>query len=339
MKTIKGISLFIMAALTLAACGGKETKTTEETTERIEQVKVMKIDAQEIEREINVSSTLQGYETVKVSPSIQGIIEKIYVEIGDKVRADEMLVRMDQNQLNTSEIVFANLQVELDRMKKLRETGSVAQQALDQMQLSYDQTKQNIDFLQKNTFVKAPFSGVISAKNYEDGELYAGQPIVTLTQINRLKSVISVPERHFPIIKEGMAFNIFSDIYPNDTFPSKVEIIYPTIDPASHTFQVKLNVPNGKELLRPGMYIRTVVGLGKENAVVVPYQAVLKLQGSNERYIFLNNNGVAQRVTVELGQRFDDKTEIIANIPLNGKELIIAGQARLVDGIKLNVVK
>ncbi len=339
MKQFKLLSIFAMAALLAASCGGKDAEGGNEKSERIEQVKVMKIDAREISRKINISSTLQGYETVKVSPSLQGIIEKIYVEIGDKVNKGDMLVRMDQNQLNTTKIAFANLEVELSRMKALRETGSVAQQALDQIQLTYDQTKANLEFLEKNTFVRAPFSGVISAKSYEDGELYAGQPIVVLTQINRLKAVVSIPERYFPLVKERMPFDILSDIYPNDTFPADVEIVYPTIDPASHTFQAKLDIPNRAELLRPGMYVYTAMALANELVVVVPYQAVLKLQGSNERYIFLNDGGRAKRVEVTLGQRFDDLTEINANEPLDGKELIIVGQARLVDGSKLNIVK
>ncbi len=339
MKTLRFISILVLTALMAVSCGGSKEDASTETTERIEQVRVMQIEEHEIERVIDLSTTLQGYETLKVSPSLQGIIEKIYVEIGDEVNAGDMLVRMDQNQLNTAKIAFANLQVELERMKALRETGSIAQQALDQMQLSYDQTKQNIEFLEKNTFVTAPFSGVISVKSYEDGELYAGQPIVVLTQIKRLKTVVSIPERYFPIVQSGKDFQIFSDIYPRDTFQSKVEIVYPTIDPASHTFQAKLDIPNRSEKLRPGMYVHTTVSLGKATTVVVPYQAVLKLQGSNDRYVFLNESGVAKRVEVTLGQRFDDMTEIIADEPLDGKELIVTGQARLVDGVKLNIVE
>ena len=79
--------------------------------------------------------------------------------------------------------------------------------------------------------------------------------------------------------------------------------------------------------------------MGKAETIVVPYQAVLKLQGSNERYIFLNNNGVAKRVTVELGQRFDENIEIISSEIKEGDEIIVAGQARLSDGVKIEVAK
>lgn len=72
---------------------------------------------------------------------------------------------------------------------------------------------------------------------------------------------------------------------------------------------------------------------------MAPYQAVLKLVGSNERYVFINKGGVAKRVTVDLGQRFDDMVELVSPELAEGDELVTLGQAKLVDGSKLNVVK
>ena len=117
-----------------------------------------------------------------------------------------------------------------------------------------------------------------------------------------------------------------------------MEVVYPTIDATSHTFQVKIVIPNSKELLRPGMYVTTTIGLGKANTIVAPYQAVEKLVGANDRYVFLNENGFAKRVTVTLGQRFDQDIEIIAPEIVPGVEMVTVGQHKLVDGVKLNVV-
>ena len=197
-------------------------------------------------------------------------------------------------------------------------------------------------FLNENTFVKAQFAGVISAKNYEDGEMYTGQPILTLTQINRLKAIINIPETYFPLVKQGMKVDIASDIYPNQTFPATIEIVYPTIDPASHTFQAKLNIPNSNEKIRPGMYVRATLAIGEVDAIVVPYQSVLKLTGSNDRYVFVADGDQARRVAVTLGQRYDDRIEIIpveTGAIKAGDRLVVTGQARLVDGDKLEIVK
>lgn len=339
MKKFNYLAAAALVALGLSSCGKKADDATQVQEERVEMVRVQTLNKVEIMREINLSAVLQGYETQNVSPSVTGKIEHIYKEEGDRVSAGENVVRMDQLQYNTAKLTYANLGVELARTESLLKTGSATQQAYDQLKLSYDQTKENLDFLETNTYVKAPFSGVVSAKNYEDGELYSGQPILVLTQINNLKSEVAVPERYFPMVKAGMSVSVNSEIYPDRSFPAVVERVFPTVDPASHTFVVKVKIPNSKEELRPGMYTNTVLALGKEEVVMAPYQAVLKLQGANDRYVFVNNNGYAKRVPVTIGQRVDDKIEIISDEITENTQLVVYGQSRLVEGVKLDIVK
>jgi len=319
-----------------ASCSSKKENAVV-AAERIEKVKVETLQKNKIARQIELSTTLEGYETMNIAPSVTGTIEHIYVEVGSRVKKGDMLVRMDQRQLNTTKLTFSNLGVELNRLKTLRETNTVAQQSLDQLQLSYDQTKESLDFLTANTFVKASMSGVISAKNFEDGELYGGAPILVLTQIGTLKALINIPESYFPLVKTGMALDIHSEIYPDQTFPAVIETVYPTIDSRTHTFQAKLKIQNGGEKLRPGMFVRTMLALGEVDVITVPYQAVLKLVGSNERYVFLDDSGKAKRVSVTLGQRFNEKVEILSGDIKEGDQLVTVGQAKLIDGVKLSV--
>ena len=330
--------LYILAALALIGCGSKESTATQEE-ERVEQVRTTVLQPREIEREISVSTNLQGYLTQNVAPSLTGKIEHIYREVGDRVSKGADLVRMDQTQYKTTKISLANLEIERNRVKQLLKTGSATQQQYDQIVTQFNSTKEQLDFLQTNTYVKAPFSGVISAKNYEDGELYSGQPILVLTQIDKLKALVAIPEAYFPQFKAGMKLTLTSEIYPDKVFPATVEVVYPTIDATSHTFQIKIVIPNSKNLLRPGMYVTTTIGLGKANTIVVPYQSVEKLVGANDRYVFINENGRAKRVAVELGQRFDQEIEIIAPEIVPGVELVTTGQHKLVDGVKINVVE
>ena len=334
---MKKILIVLAVATCVISCGKKEVQATQQEAERVEVVSTMTLQNTEIERVINVTTNLQGYLTQNVAPLLTGKIEHIYVEVGDEVKAGDMLVRMDQNQYLTQKIQLSNLEVEMKRLEALLKTGSVSQQTYDQTKVSYDQLKQNLSFLEKNTYVKAPFSGVISAKTYEDGELYSGQPIVVLTQVKKLKALIAIPETYYPMIEEGMKLTVKSEVYPNETFPATIEVVYPTIDAASHTFQCKVVIPNPTEKLRAGMYVTTTLGLGKENTIVVPYQSVEKLIGSNERYVFINENGYAKRVSVKLGQRFDENIEIIAPEIYEGVEYIYVGQRKLVDGVKIEV--
>jgi len=333
---MKRIFIYTLAALALTACG--KTTTTEQA-ERVEQVRTTVLHEQEIEREISVSGNLQGYLTINVAPSLTGKIEHIFCEVGDNVAKGQSLVTMDQTQYKTTKISLANLETEKNRIEMLLRTGSATQQQYDQIQTQYNSTKEQLEFLQVNTYCKAPFAGTILAKNYEDGELYGGQPIMVLSQIDKLKALIAIPESYFPKFKQGMKLTLTSEIYPDQVFPATVEVVYPSIDASSHTFQVKIVIPNAKRLLRPGMYVTTTIGLGKVKTIVAPYQAVEKLVGANDRYVFVNENGRAKRVAVELGQRFDQQIEIISPEIVDGVELVTVGQHKLVDGVKLNVVE
>lgn len=336
---MKKIFVYSLAVMMLIGCSKQTEQTEAQEEERVEQVRTTVLQPREIERVITVSTNLQGYLTQNVAPSVTGKIEHIYCEVGDNKRTGDMLVRMDQTQYKTTKISLSNVEIEYNRVRELLKSGSATQQQFDQLKAQFDQAKEQLEFLEANTYVRAPFSGVISAKTYEDGELYTGQPIVVLTQINKLKALIAIPETYFPLVKEGMKLTLTSTIYPDKVFPAMVEIIYPTIDASSHTFQAKIQIPNDKLLLRPGMYVTTTLGLGKENAIVVPYQSVEKLVGANDRYVFINENGRAKRVAVELGQRFDQDIEIISPEIKAGVEMVTTGQHKLVDGVKINVVE
>lgn len=331
------IPIMFVAAVAAASCGGQQTQ--QQVEQRAELVETTALSMSEISRELEFAATLEGWQTLNVAPSLTGRIEHIYAEVGTNVTAGTMLVRMDQNQYTTTKLTYTNLGVEMKRMESLRESGAVSEQVYDQTRLSYEQTKETLDFLEANTFVRAPFAGVVSAKNYEDGELYGGQPILVLTQISTLKALIAIPESYYPYVKKGMQVHIVSEIYPGEVFPATVDIVYPTVDPASHTFQARLKIANGSLKLRPGMYVKTNMSMGIDRAMVVPYQAVQKLTGSNDRYVFLDDAGTARRVFVKLGQRFDENIEVISDELQEGDRLVTVGQARLVDGAKLNVTK
>ncbi len=334
--------LFVATASVFAftSCGSGSSKSTSEEVVRVEKVRTAPLGYQTVTRNLELSSTLKGYEELNVSPSVTGIISEIRVEVGDKVKKGDTLVVMDRQQLNTTRLTYANLQVEMKRMEALKESEAISQQVYDQTKLALEQTAEALRFLEENTFVTAPYDAVIAAKNYEEGELYSGaMPIVRLSQINRLKAYINVPETYFPIVKQGMKVNVYSDIYPDKVFPATIEIVYPTIDPATHTFTLKLDIPNKSEIIRPGMYINTTLDMGETEKLVVPYQSVLRLIGSNNRYIFVDDGGVARRVFVEVGERHDQIIEISSKDLKVGDMIVVQGQAKLLDGVKLDVVK
>jgi membrane fusion protein, multidrug efflux system len=350
MRLIIKISLSVMLAviaLLITGCNKKNDKKNMSTEARkVQAVKTLVLKEQSIARSQDFASTLEAYEQVDLVPNIPGKVKKIKVEVGSKVAAGQILVEMDQTNLFQARVQLANLKTELNRMTILLQSGSVSQQAYDQAKTQYDVAKSNVDNLETNTFIRAPFSGVISGKYMESGEMYSGTPvasigkaaIVSLVQINQLKAFINVPETYLANVKVGQSPSIQCDVFPDKKIKGQIIRIYPTIDPTTHTFQVEIKVPNAGNALKPGMFCRALLDLGLVKALMVPAQAVLKTQGSNERYVFINDKGVAKRVTVVLGQRYNDRVEIISNEISDGASLVIEGQGRLLNGDKLKEV-
>ena len=350
MITLKQLLTGIYASglIFMVACTGAEKKvdTASSTDSKKEVVKVMELQYQTVARSVEYPATLKAYEEVHLAPASPGRIEGIFAQVGDRVSKGTALVQMDRTQLHQAEIQLKNLELDFNRLDTLAKVGSIAMQQYDQLKTQYTVAKSNVEFLRDNTRLLAPFNGVVSGRYFEPGELYSGAPntqagkaaVLSIVQIDRLKAVVSLSEKYFPFVKTGMETNVVSDIYKERVFPGRVYRIYPTIDPLNRTFSIEVLVDNREGLLRPGMFSRVTFDLDEEKAVLLPSVAVLKMQGSNDRYLFIEKNGVAQRVAVTIGKRYDDDIEVFSDKLNPGDRIIVTGQARLVDGVSVQVV-
>jgi len=320
-----------------------ETAISEE--QKVESVKVMRVEKMEIERKVEQTAHLQPYNEVYLASSSPGRIDKIHVDVGSKVSQGELLVDMDKTQLKQAEIQLQSIKKDYQRMDTLRKVGGATQQQYDQIKTQFEVTKSNVEFLKENTQLHAPFEGTVSSRFYENGEMYSGAPntqagksaILHIVQINRLKAMVNVSERFLPYLEKDMKVKITTDVYPKDEFTGSITTIHPTIDPITRTIPIEISIPNSDKKLRPGMFARASIGLYQEEAFIIPSIAVMKLQGSNERYVFLEKEGKAHRLVVELGERFDEMVEIISEGIEPGDKLIIAGHSRLLNGTPVKV--
>ena len=344
---VKNLILSTIALAILASCSGKKDKTSNGDAVEVIPVKVQKLEKTDIAKTLDYTANLEADEQVFYAPASTGRIEKIHVEVGDRIKKGQLLVEMDKTQLHQAEVQLKNLETEYNRAVQLNETGSISKQAYDAAVTQYEVAKSNVDFLKENTKMEAPFDGIVTGKYFENGELYTGAAfggatkpsVIAIEKINPLKAKINLSEQYYLTVKKGTKVELKSNIFPDRTFEGTVNIVYPTIDPASRTFTVEVLIPNKDEALRPGMYGIINFFIGNTETIVVPAIAVLKLQGSNDRDVFLNKDGKAKRVAVTLGRRFEDQVELISDELHEGDELVVVGQGRLVDGTPLSITK
>jgi membrane fusion protein, multidrug efflux system len=354
MKYLRTIPVILVSVLLLSGCSSK-TKTTATANadpapvaeKAAIPVKVTTLARTKIARTIDYTSTILPFEEVNMAPSTPGRIDKIYVEVGDKVNMDQKLFLMDRTQLYQLKLQLSSLEKDLSRLDTLLKSGSAKQQQYDQMKTQYDVTKTNVDFMEDNTLMKAPFIGIVTGKYFENGEMYSGSPttqngrsaVVTVMQVNPLKIIVSISEQYYPLIKKGMKAEVTADVYKSEKFTGTVYRIAPTINSGTRAFNVELELPNRNDLLKPGMFVRVSMDLGEVETFVVPANTVLVQEGTNTRFVFVDRANVAERIEVNIGKRFDDQLEIISESLKEGDNLIIQGQSKLINGDKIEIVK
>jgi RND family efflux transporter MFP subunit len=319
----------------LISCGGKEKPVEEDTTIKVNTT-VAKLET--VDKISTYTANVEADVLNHITPAIPGRIERIYVEIGQKVSRGKLLVQMESSNLQQQNAQLANLNRDYERYNELLKVGGIAQQQVDQIKTQIDILTAAIKNIKDNTQLRSPINGVITDRNYDNGDVYAQKPILTVQQLNPLKATVRVSESNFKDVKLGMPADIKLDVYGEDAFSGKVTLIYPTIDATSHTFGVEVTINNKDMRVRPGMYARVTLNFGTSESVVIPDVAVQKQAGANDKYVFTVVDGKAHFQKVELGQRLDTNYEILSGITA-GQEVITAGQTRLIEGTPLEIIK
>ena len=252
-------------------------------------------------------------------------------------QAEEETVQLDRANLAQQKLQLDNLELEYNRVKELFAVGGASQQQVDQMRTQYETAKTSYENLDENTVLVSPTNGVVTARNYDNGDLATGA-ILTVMQIQPVKVEVNISESDFTKVKLGMPVDVNVEVYGDEVFKGKVSLIHPTIDPATRTFVTEINIPNGDNRIRPGMFARVNIDFGNVNRVVVPDQAVVKRSGSGDRFVYVYKDGKVSFNQVQLGRHMDTSYELISGVE-NGSEVVIAGQSRLKDGVPVKVVE
>ena len=345
------LSIIAILAAFIAGCGqqDQDSQTAGAGADESQEptVRTQALELSTVQRTIDYTAGIEAFEEVHLAPASPGKINEIMVEVADRVDKGQKLFVMDRTQLHQAEVQLANLRTDLERLSTLIETGDIPKQQYDQVKTQVEVTESNVEFLKENTLIRAPFAGLVTGKYFENGEMYSGAPntaagkaaVVTLVQIKPVKAVVNISEKYLPDVKTGMEVLILTDVYPEETFNGKVSLVSPTVNPLTRSFEVEIRLPNFDMRLKPGMFVRVSISLGKEEAYLVPSNVVLQQEGTNNRYIFVNRNGEAVRHRVQTGKRFDERIEIISEELAEGDMIIVEGQAKLDDGDKIKVVK
>lgn len=329
----------LLAVALLGACSSGKNKVAADQAVEKPKVKLAAVEARPVEQIQEYTATVEAEVKNNIAPASPVRIDKIWVEVGDRVTKGQKLVSMDAANLKQLKFQLDNQEVEFKRIDELYKIGGASRSEWDAAKMNLDIRKTSYNNLLENTSLVSPINGVVTARNYDSGDMYGGgTPVLVVEQITPVKLFVNVSENYFTQVKKGEKVNVRLDVYGDEAFEGTISLIYPTIDSKTRTFPVEIKLANREQRVRPGMFARVTLNFGTKDNVVVPDLAVVKQAGTGDRYIYVYKDGKVFYNKVELGRRMGQEYELISGIP-NHSQVVVAGQAKLANGVEVQVDK
>ncbi|MDE7081845.1 MAG: efflux RND transporter periplasmic adaptor subunit [Muribaculaceae bacterium] len=339
-------------ALAAAACGGKESETAATEQDEAINVKTATVEERDVANIVTLTASVEADKINNISSNSPNRIKQILVDEGMAVSKGQTLVVLDdvnttsyQLQVDNAKANLRNVETDYNRAVELLNIGGGTRQQVDMMELQLVNARNTLASaeralrnVQENTVLTAPVSGVVTARNYDPGDMTASLPILTIGTVNPVKAVVNVNESDFSKVHTGMPAILTLQAYPDEEFTGKVTLVAPTVDAASRTFGVEVTLPNPSGRILPGMFGRIQLDLGSARTAVVSDKAVEKQRGSGNYFVYVVKDGKAIWTQVELGRRLGDSYQILSGIE-PGEQVVVSQKSKLNSGAPVKVVK
>jgi RND family efflux transporter MFP subunit len=336
---IRNLSGFIpmVAIILLSGCDGQKKQEFETTSEKVH-VQVSTVSSRAVDQLGTFTATVEADVTNNIAPQTPARIKKVYVEVGDNVRAGQKLAEMDAVNLNQMKLQMENDKTEFERVDELYKAGGISRSTWDARKLAYEISESSYENLLENTVLTSPISGLVTKRFYDSGDMYnGGTPIYVVEQIRPVKLLVNVSEALFTKVRKGMDVEVQLDVFGNEKFAGTIRIVHPSIDPSSRTFPVEVQIKNSDGRILSGMFARVTFHYGTVNRVMAPDRAVVKQAGSAERFVYVCKDGVASSRKVTLGQLLGNEYEVIEGLQ-PGEAVAITSINRLTNGAEIEIV-
>lgn len=334
----------LISAASLAGCGRGEASTAQSAEAPREiSVAVAAVEVADAAARYTGTTHLEAYGEAAVTARVGGEVLEILVEEGERVRAGQVLARLDGERLR---LAMERANAELDKLRQgyrrnvaLHERGLVSQGAFENLRYDLEalDSAARLARLQYGyTQIRAPIAGVVSGRKITVGTTVREDDVLfRVTGLDDLVAYVHVPQKDLRRFAPGQQASLQMTAWEGESFPATVTRVSPTADPDSGTFRVTLAVPAADGRLRPGMFGKLdIVYEVHEDALLVPSVAVL--DEDSEAAVFVVDEGQARRRRVTTGLRTDGRTEVLSGLSA-GERIVVVGQSGLREGAPVTI--
>ena len=334
-------------------------------------VKVAPVEVREVQRMAEMVGTLLPYDEITIGTEFPGTIEKIFVDMGDKVEGGQLLALLDQREtrlaleqaeanleaakrdLEKAMAVLAEASLNLKRVEELFSKGIVAASQRDSVETQHHiavaqvnlaratvkQSQAAVNLAKKrlgDTEIKAPIAGAIKERLASIGETVKEKtPLFRLVTTDPLKFRGTVPERFAPEVAVGQEVKVQVEAFQDQSFLGRIERVSPAVDIDTRSLTLEVRVPNPEEILKPGFFTKGIIFTRRQSGVTfVPENALLYFVGITK--VFVVSNGEAVERLVKTGVTQDGMVEIIDGIK-PGELVATSSLDQLFNGARVRV--
>ncbi len=332
-------SLFLAAAIVLfaAGCEAEKPQTSRGAWGSAPKVMTSIVELKPLVDEIEALGTARANESISIRPRIASIVTRVAFVEGQVVEAGDLLVELESSEIEAG-LALARATLDESRSLYNRSKSLESRQAISASDLEQLLARVKINEAQvqaararlDNTRIRAPFAGRVGLRSVSPGSFVnTDTEITTLDDVSTIKLDFSVPETFVTVVAEGMQILAQSVVYPERVFEGRVTSVDTRLDPVSRSVQVRAVLPNGDDLLKPGMFM--TVGLKKDrgDVLIVPEQSIVP-EGSRQ-FVYVVTDGVAEKRTVLLGRRIPGYVVIEDGVSA-GEEVVTEGTNKVRDG-------
>ncbi len=347
MKLIKIVivNLLLIGSIGFGGCSESEGNNNADKKEEIKRisVKTIELKGENFSNYLSVIGTIKPYQKALLSVTEGGKITKFHKDKGDYVKKGEIILEIDNKilkaNLDAAKAQFELAEITFQKQEEIYKQNVNSEIQYLQSKYGMEQLKANLNMIQtryNNTFLKAPFSGYIDYKYFDEGELApAGQPIVNLIDVSKVKVEAGVPENYTTSIKKGDIAKTKVGAVGKE-FKGKITFVGTSINPSNRTFPIEITVLNKGKQLKPELIAEVKIETGIYDSMIsVPTEVITRVD--NGYIVYVENNGKAESREIEILKRTGNKVAVSKGLKI-GDKLIVVGYQSLINGQAVNVV-
>lgn len=331
-----------MIILAVLCCSGCHQRVESSRSENLSTalVRVQTVESKNHAATEEVVGTVKAKLHASIEAKVSGRIEKMLVVPGQTLIAGETLVQLDsreiQARLDQAMALREQYGRDSERLRRLLTQNAVSRQEFETMESRYHVATASVteaETMLAYTKIVAPFDGVVTRKLADVGDLATpGRALLEIDDPKALRLEADVPEALIKRVQLGAKLGVHG-ASEDDTTVGVVSEIAPVADPASRTFNVKLDLPLGASL-RAGQFARVTVPVSETKALTVPISSVVQ-RGQMELLFVIENKRVQIRL-VKTGKHIGEEVEIVSGVSA-GETVVTEGANQLREGQPVEV--